>query len=304
MAINRSGNLQHSLQEGLNAIIGVENRDYMPEWSQIYETRNSTKNKEEFLLRSGFGAAYQVAEGGFTPMDERADEWLQTIVNYAYKLGFEITQEAIEDNQYMDLASDSAKDLNRSFRHTKEIRGAAAFNNATSTSRPYLGGDGVALLSTAHPLANGDTFSNYLAGMQLSESALDQADKIIRKLPDERGLRVMVKPKQLIIPPDSTWIAARLLQSDLRPGTNNNDINAIKTLGMIGKAPVVLSYLVDTDAWFVQTDQPKGFIHTKRVAFSFKTKTDEDTGSVYGFGRERYGFGHADPRCVVGSTGA
>jgi len=299
-----TGNLQHSLEVGLNAIILGENRDYSPEWSQIYETRNSTKNKEEILLRSGMGTAFQVAEGGFTPMDGMSDEWVQVFRNFTYKLGFEITQEAIEDNQYMNLASDAAKELNRAFRHTKEIRGAAAFNNAISTARPYKGGDGVALLSTAHPLANGDTFSNFLQGMQLSESSLQAADTLIRRAVDERGNRIMLKPKQLIVPAEGVWTSARLLQSDLRPGTNNNDINAIKTLGMIGKAPQVLSYLIDPDAWFVQTDQPKGLIHFNRATFSFKTKSEENNGSYYGFGRERYSFGHADPRCVYGSLGS
>jgi hypothetical protein len=303
MATN-TGNLQHSLQVGLNAIIGQENRDYSPEWEAIYEVRSSTKNKEEVLLRSGMGTAFQTSEGGFTPMDSMSDEWVQTFRNLTYKLGFEITQEAVEDNQYQSLAQDAARELNRAFRHTKAIRAAAIFNNATSTSRPYKGGDGVALLSASHPLANGDTFSNFMSGMQLSESSLQQADIAIRRAVDDRGNRIMLKPKQLIIPAEGAWAAARLLQSDLRPGTNNNDINAIKTLGMIGKAPIVLTYLIDPDAWFVNTDQPKGFLHFTRAPFTFKTKNDENTGSYYGFGRERYSFGHADPRCVFGSMGS
>lgn len=303
MAIT-TNNISKSLEEGLNAIIGVDNLNYAPQWSQVFETKDSKKQKETQLLRSGMGTAYQVAEGGYTPMDSMSDEWEQVYKHLPYKLGFEITREAIDDNQYRDLAADAAKELNRAFQQTKEIRAAAHFNNATSTARPYKGGDGVALLSTAHPLANGDTFSNYLSGMQLSESALEQADILIRKMVDERGLRIMVKPKQLIIPPDLAYVAARLLMSDLRPGTNANDVNALKRLGRMSKDPVELTYLTDADSWFIQTDINKGFQHFKRTAFEFKTKYDENTGSYYGFGYERYSFGHSNPRCVVGSLGS
>lgn len=302
MAMN-SGNLQHSLELGIAFIIGRENRDYSPEYSQIFEEKTSTKNKEEILLRSGMGTAYQVGEGAATPMDGMSDEWIKTLVHQTFKLGFEITEEAVEDNQYESLVSDASKELVRAFRHTKEIRAAAHFNNATSILRPYLGGDGKALLASDHPLANGNTFSNILAGMQLSESSFEQCKNMIGTAVDERGNRIMLKPRQLITSIYNSWVAERLMMSDYRPGTNNNDVNAIKSTGFIKKPPVILSYLTDQDAWFVQTDQPKGLMHYKRRAFTPKSKRDENTGSYFGFASERYSFGHADPRCVFGSMG-
>lgn len=304
MATTLTSSIINSLQVGLDAVTGLEYNSYAPEWSQIYETRNSSKNKEEILMRSGLGLAYETKEGAPTPMDSMGDEWVQQFVHATVKLGFRITQDAIEDNQYKDLVSESGKELARAFLRTKEVKGAALFNNATSTSRPYKGGDGVALLSTAHPLANGDTFSNFLSGMQLSESALEQAYLSIRNMVDERGNRVMLKPQQLITSANNHWQAIRLLQSDLRPGTNANDVNAIKTSAFIGKAPLIMTYLIDTDAWFIQTDANKGFIHYNRVAFSTKMEDDNNTSSIMGYGRERYSFGFANPRCVVGSMGS
>lgn len=294
-----------SVINAINTYIGLDEKDYVPQWSQVFKTLpTATTKKEEFLMRSGMHTAYESSEGGATPLDNINDEWVQTILVKVYKLGFSITQEAIDDQQLGKLLPMLSTALGRAFRHTKEIRAAAHFNNATSTSRPYKGGDGVALLSTAHPLANGDTFSNFLSGVQLSESALETADILIRKMVDERGLRIMVKPKQLIIPPDLTFAAARLLQSDLRPGTNNNDINAIKRSGRLARDPVELTYLTDADSWFIQTDVDNGLAYLPRIAYKTDMEKDGNTGVNFAFGYERYGFGHINPRCIVGSMGA
>jgi hypothetical protein len=295
---------QHSLRVGIDFVMGAEYAAHPIQWQPIYEVRTSTKNKEEVLLKSGMGNAYQASEMQATPLDGGRDEWIQTFVMREYLLGFAISRIAIEDGQYMDLGKEAGQQLSNSFRNTKEVQAAAIFNNATSTARPYVGGDGVALLSAAHPLGNGSTFSNFLSGMQLSETALDTARIMIERAVDERELPIALNAKNLIIPPDLLTVAHRLLQSTLRPGTNENDTNWMKDMGLFGKPPVKLTRLVDTDAWFIQTDVQKGLIHYKRRAFSFDTDYKKNTRSYHGYASERYAFGNANPRSIFGSVGS
>jgi len=293
---------QHSLRVGIDFVMGAEYQSHPIQWQQVYETRNSTKNKEEVLLKSGMGTAYAVSETQATPLDGGRDEWLKQFIHKEYALGFSISRIAIEDGQYADLGKESGVQLSNSFRETKEIQGVALFNNATSTAQPYKGGDGVALLSAAHPLGNGSTFSNLLAGMQLSETSLDTARILIERAVDERGLPISLAPKNLIIPPDLLTVAHRLLQSTLRPGTNDNDANWIKDMGLFGKPPVKMTRIVAPTAWFIQTDVQKGLIHYKRRAFTFDTEYDNNTRTYQGYASERYSFGHANPRAIYGYT--
>jgi hypothetical protein len=291
---------QHSLRVGIDVVMGEEYAKHPIQWQAVYETRTSTKNKEEVLLRSGMGTAYQVSEASATPMDGGKDEWIKVFKNKEFALGFTISRIAIEDGQYMDLGKEAGMELTNALRETKEIQGAALFNNATSTLQEYRGGDGVALLSTAHPLGGGGTFSNFLAAMPLSETGLDTARIMIERSVDERGNPIALNAKNLIVPPEGLTVAHRLLQSTLRPGTNDNDANWMKDMGLFGRPPVKMTRIVNPDAWFVQTDVQKGLLHYKRRAFSFDTQYDNNTRTFQGFANERYSFGHANPRCIVG----
>lgn len=304
MAITLSTAQQHRLRVGIDFVMSAEYAKKPIQWQQVYETRNSTKYKEEMLMTSGMGTAYQVSESAATPMDGGKDEWLKQFIHKEYALGFSLSRIAIEDGQYEDIGKDSGKQLSNSFWETKEIQGAALFNNATSTARDFKGGDGVALLSASHPLANGSTFSNFLSGMQLSETSLDTARIMIERAVDEKGLQIALNPQDLIIPPDLVTVAHRLLQSTLRPGTNNNDANWMKDMGLFGKPPIKMNRIIDPDAWFIKTDAPKGLIHYKRRAFSFETEFDANTRSFQGYASERYSFGHFNPRCIWGSLGS
>jgi hypothetical protein len=218
-------------------------------------------------------------------------------------LAFSITEEAIEDNLYDRLASRYTKALARSMSNTKQVKGAATLNNAFDSN--FVGGDGLELCSTAHVLVNGNTFRNEPStAADLNETSLENGLIDIAAFVDERGLKVSVRGTKMVVPAALQFVADRLLESTLRPGTADNDVNAVRNMGMLPQGYVVNHYLTDTDAWFLKTDTPRGFVHFERLAMSTKMEGDFDTGNVRFKARERYSFGYSDPRCVYGSPGA
>lgn len=302
MVMNRAS-FPKDLEQGLNAHFGMSYRDFPEEWRQIFNVDTSKKAFEEDVLNYGFGAASVKAEGGDYALDEGGQAWTARYSHETIALGFVITEEAIEDNLYDSLGPKYAKALARSLQHTKEIKAAAILNNSVSGS--YLGGDGVALLSTAHPLAGGGTFSNKLATpADLSEQSLEDIMIQIRKTVDDRGVPVALSAMRLIVPPELEFTAIRLLQSNLRPGTNDNDVNAIKAKGVFSQPAAVITRLTDSDAWYIKTDCPEGLKLFQRVGVQRGMQEDFKTGNAQYKARERYSLGWTDPRAVFGSEGA
>lgn len=303
MAVMNRAQFAKELQEGLNTVFGLDYKQYPEEWKQVFEIGNSKKAFEEDVLVSGFGAAQVKEEGASAAMDDAREAWTSRYVHSTIALQFAITEEAIEDNLYMSMGAKYAKALARSMAHTKEIRGASILNNAFSGS--YLGGDGKALLATDHPLAGGGSFSNKLGtDADFSETALEDLLIMIRKAKDDRGIPIALVPKLVIIPPELEYVATRILSSVNRPGTADNDINAIVKKGIFSSPAHVITRLTDADAWFVKTDAPDGLKHFVRVAMKKRVKDDHDTGNFQYLVRERYSFGWTDPRGIFGTSGA
>ena len=252
---------------------------------------------------TGFGAAQVKDEGSSAAIDTAAEGWTARYTHETIALQFAITEEAIEDNLYMQMGSKYAKALARSMQHTKEIKAAAVLNNAFSGS--YLGGDKKALLATDHPLTGGGTFANKLAtAADFSETALEDILIMIRRAKDDRGIPIALMPKMIVIPPELEYVATRILSSTLRPGTNDNDVNAIVKKGIFTQPAHVITRLTDTDAWFIKTDVNDGLKYFDRKGLSKRVKTDHDTGNYQYLVRERYSFGWTDPRALFGSEGA
>jgi len=303
MAVMNRAKFAKELQEGLDSVFGLDYDSHDEEWRGCFEVQNSKKAFEEDVLVSGFGAAPVKAEGSSVAFDEASEAWTSRYTHETIALQFAITEEAIEDNLYMSMGAKYAKALSRSMIHTKEIKGASIFNNAFSGS--YLGGDGKALLATDHPLAGGGTFSNKLAtAADFSETALEDILIQIRKAKDDRGIPIALTPKKVIVPPELEYVATRILDSDLRAGTADNDINAVKRKGIFSSAPHIITRLTDADAWFVKTDCPEGLKYFDRVGLKKRIKTDHDTGNYQYLVRERYSMGWSDPRTIFGSEGA
>lgn len=294
-----------SLQDGLNTHFGLEYDEYPEEYSRVFQVDKSSKAYEEDVLLTGFGYAVEKPEGGEYTTDSGQEGWTRRYTHRTVALGFDVTEEAIEDNRYMDLGAKYAAALARSMRQTKEVYAAAILNNATDGTN-YPGGDGVALLSTAHPLVGAGTGSNTLsAAADLSESSLEDALILVRTTKDDRGLPAMIKPKQLVVPPNEEFNAIRILASQLRVDTANNDVNAIKMKGFFGSMPEVLTNLTDTDAWFVTTDAKDGLKVLNRTPLVMpKVTIDPKTGNFCYRARERYSEGFTDWRGVFGSMGA
>lgn len=291
------------LQEGLNAHFGDQYRELPDEWSQVFDTYNSTKAYEEDVLNIGFGTAPVKAEGEGVAYDTGAQGWFSRYTHETIALAFAITEEAIEDNLYMSIGPKYAKALARALKQTKEIKGAAVLNNAFDAN--YPGGDGVALLSASHPLHFGGTFSNILATpADFSEQALEDILIQIRKAKDDRGIPIALSPKRIIIPPELEFVAERILRSPGRPGTPDNDINAIRSKGIFGSDPAIITRLVDADAWYIKTDAPEGLKHFKRTSVQRGIETDFSTGDTRYKVRERYSFGWSEIRSIFGSAGA
>jgi hypothetical protein len=302
MAISRA-QLLKELLPGLNALFGLEYARYGEEHKEVYETETSERSFEEETKLSGFSAAPVKPEGSAIAYDNAQEAWSTRYNHETIALGFSITEEAIEDNLYDSLSARYTKGLARAMAYTKQVKAAAVLNNGFSST--YLGGDGVALFSTAHPLVSGGTNSNTPATQaDLNETSLEAAVIQIAGWTDERGLLIAAKPKKLVVPPQLMFVATRLLETELRVGTNNNDINALKNNGAIPEGYTVNHFLTDPNAWFLTTDVPNGLKHFVRTPLQNSMDGDFDTGNVRYKARERYSFGWSDPLGVFGSSGS
>ena len=301
MAISRS-QLVKELEPGLNALFGLEYGRYDAEHAEIFETETSDRAFEEEVMLSGFGNARVKSEGGSIVYDNATETFTARYTHETIALGFAITEEAVEDNLYDRVSARYTKALARSMANTKQVKAANVLNNAFDAN--FAGGDGVELCSTAHPLVAG-TLSNELAtAADLNETSLEQALIDIAAFTDERGLLISTQGRKLIIPSELQFVAERLTQSQLRVATADNDINALRNMGMIPEGYVVNHYLTDPDAFFIKTDIPNGFKLFQRSPIRTSMEGDFDTGNVRYKARERYSFGFSDPRCVFGSPGA
>jgi hypothetical protein len=301
MAISRA-QLLKELLPGLNALFGMEYSRYGEEHKEIYETETSERSFEEETKLSGFSAAPVKNEGSAIRYDNAQEAWTTRYNHETIALGFSITEEAIEDNLYDSLSGRYTKSLARAMAYTKQVKAAAVLNNGFSSS--YPGGDGVALFSTAHPLISGGTNSNTPSTqIDLNETSLEAAVIQIAAWTDERGLLIAAKPKKMIVPPNLMFVAKRLLDTELRVSTADNDINAIKQMGAIPEGYTVNHFLTDTNGWYLTTDVPNGMKHFVRMPLANSMDGDFDTGNVRYKARERYSFGWSDPLGMWGSSG-
>ena len=301
MAISRA-QLLKELLPGLNALFGLEYKTYGEEHKEIYETETSERSFEEETKLSGFSAAPVKAEGAAIAYDNAQEAWTARYNHETIALGFSITEEAVEDNLYDSLSKRYTKALARAMAYTKQVKAASVLNNGFSSS--YVGGDGVALFAANHPLVSGGTNSNRLTASDLNETSLEAAVIQIAGWTDERGLLIAAKPGKLIVPPALMFTAKRLLDTELRVATADNDINALKAMGSIPGGYTVNHYLTDTNAWFLTTDVPNGMKHFVRTPLANSMDGDFDTGNVRYKSRERYSFGWSDPLGMFGSPGA
>ena len=301
MAISRS-QLVKELEPGLNALFGLEYKNYADEHTQIFDIENSDRAFEEEVMLSGFANASVKPEGSSVNYDKAQESFTARYTHETLALAFSITEEAIEDNLYDRLASRYTKALARSMANAKQVKGANVLNNAFDSS--FTGGDGVELCSAVHPIIAG-TFKNELStSADLNETSLEQALIDIAAMTDERGLKIAAKGVKMIIPSALQFTAERLMKSQGRVGTADNDINAVANMGMIPQGYVVNHYLTDTDAFFIKTDVPNGLKMFVRAPVKTSMEGDFETGNVRYKARERYSFGFSDPRGIFGSPGA
>ena len=301
MAISRA-QLLKELLPGLNALFGIEYGRYEDEHAEIYETESSERSFEEEVKLSGFGAAPVKAEGSAISYDNAQESFTARYNHETVAMGFSITEEAMEDNLYDSLSARYTKALARGMAYTKQTKAAALLNTGFTT---FNSGDGVTLFNTAHPTVEGTTNSNRpAADADLNETSLEQAVIDIAAFTDERGLLIAARPRKLIIPPALMFVATRLLETTLRVGTADNDINALNSNGSIPEGYAVNHYLTDNDAFFITTDVPNGMKHFVRTAMQTGMDGDFDTGNVRYKARERYSFGVSDPLGIYGSRGA
>jgi hypothetical protein len=304
MAISRA-QLLKELLPGLNALFGMEYARYGEEHKEIYETETSERSFEEETKLSGFSAAPVKNEGSAIAYDNAQEAWTARYNHETIAQGFSITEEAIEDNLYDSLSSRYTKGLARSMAYTKQVKGASILNNGFTNTAAYYGGDGVPLFSASHPLVSGGSNSNIPSTpADLNETSLENAVIQIAAWTDERGLLIAARPRKLIIPPSLQFVATRLLETSLRVGTTDNDINAIKNNGSIPEGYAINHFLTDTNAWFLTTDVPNGMKHFIRSPLAQSMDGDFDTGNVRYKARERYSFGWSDPLGMYGSQGA
>ena len=302
MAISRA-QLAKELEPGLNALFGMEYDRYENEHSEIYETESSDRAFEEEVMLVGFGNAPTKSEGSGVSFDSANEAYTARYTHETIALAFALTEEAIEDNLYDRLGARYTRALARSMAHTKQVKSAATLNNAFDSS--FTGGDGKELCATDHPLAMGGTFSNELStAADLNETSLENALIDISQFVDERNMIIALRGMKLIVPPALKFIADRLMSSTQRPGTADNDVNAINNMGMLPDGVVGNHFLTDTDAFFIKTDAPNGFKMFERSPLATSMEADFDTGNMRFKARERYSFGFSDPRCVFGSPGA
>jgi hypothetical protein len=298
MAISRA-QLVKELEPGLNALFGLEYKSYANEHAEIFDTESSDRAFEEEVMLSGFANAAVKPEGQGVQFDDAQETFTARYTNETIALAFAITEEAIEDNLYDRLASRYTKALARSMANTKQVKAAAVLNNGFNAN--FAGGDGVALFATNHPTIAG-TFSNELAvASDLNETSLEQALIDIAAMTDERGLKIAARGMKLVIPSALQFTADRLMKSEGRTGTADNDINAVKNMGMIPEGYTVNHFLTSNKKWFIKTDVPNGLKHFVRSPIKTSMEGDFDTGNVRYKARERYVFGFSDPRGVFGS---
>ena len=309
MAISRA-QLLKELLPGLNALFGLEYARYGEEHKELYETEKSERSFEEETKLSGFGAAPVKNEGSAIAYDNAQEAFTARYTHETIALGFSITEEAVEDNLYDSLSARYTKALARGMAYTKQVKAASVLNTGFSGSS--LGGDGVSLFGNnssgtrvGHPLVGGGVnYNSPTTGVDLNETSLENATIQIAAWVDERGLLIAAKPQKLVIPPALMFVAKRLLDTELRVGTNDNDINALKQMGTVSGGYTVNHFLTDSNGWFLTTDVPNGLKHFERTALSTSMDGDFDTGNVRYKARERYSFGYSDPLGIWGSTGS
>ena len=301
MAISRAQMLKELLP-GLNALFGLEYEKYEDEHKEIYETESSERSFEEEVALAGFDAAPVKNEGSAISYDNAQESYTARYNHETVAMGFMITEEAMEDNLYDSLSGRYTKALARAMAYTKQVKAATPLNNGFSS---YQSGDGVTMFSTAHPLVSGGTNSNRpTTGADLNETSLEAAVIAIAKWTDQRGLMIAARPRRLVVPPDLMFVATRILDSEQRPATADNDINAIRNNGTIPEGYRVNHYLTDTNAWFMITDVPNGMKNFERAPMTTAMDGDFNTGNVRYKARERYSFGVSDPLGVYGSPGS
>ncbi len=302
MAISRA-QLAKELEPGLNALFGMEYARYENEHAEIFETESSDRAFEEEVLIVGFGNAEVKTEGQGVNYDQASEGFTARYTHETVSLAFALTEEAVEDNLYDRLGARYTKALARSMAHSKQVKAANVLNNAFSSS--YTGGDGVSLINTSHPLAGGGTLANRASTMSdLNETSLENALISISTFVDDRNMILALQGTKLIVPPQLQFVADRLLETPGRVATADNDINAVRNMGLLPQGYAVNHFLTDTDAFFILTDCPDGFKHFERSPISTSMEGDFDTGNVRYKARERYSFGFSNPRCVFGSQGA
>jgi len=301
MAISRA-QLLKELLPGLNALFGLEYEKYENEHAEIYETENSERSFEEEVKLSGFGAAPVKPEGSAIAFDSAQESFTARYNHETVGMGFSVTEEAMEDNLYDALSARYTKALARAMAYTKQVKAANLLNNGFTT---FNSGDSVTLFNTAHPtVAGGNNSNRPSTDSDLNETSLEQAVIDIAAFTDERGLLIAARPRKLVVPPALMFVATRLLQTELRTGTADNDINALRNNGSIPEGFRVNHYLTDTDAFFITTDVPNGMKHFVRTPMTTSMDGDFDTGNVRYKARERYSFGVSDPLGIYGSPGA
>jgi len=301
MAISRN-QLVKELEPGLNALFGLEYDRYENQHTEIFDTENSDRAFEEEVMLSGFGSAQVKPEGSSVNYDDATETFTARYTHETLALAFSITEEAVEDNLYDKISSRYTKALARSMSNAKQVKGANILNRAFNSS--YTGGDGLELCSTAHVTLGGNVKNELETAADLNETSLEQSLIDIAGMKDERGMKISLNGMKMIIPVNLQFTAERLMKSSQRVSTGDNDINAVKSMGMIPQGYVVNNYLTDTDAWFIKTDAPNGMKHFQRTPVSTKMEGDFDTGNVRYKARERYSFGWSDWRGIFGSPGA
>ena len=301
MAMNRAL-FAKGLEPGLNTLFGLEYKRYPEQWRGLFETNTSIKAFEEDVLMEGFGAAVVKGEGTGVTYESASEQYTSRYNHDTVALAFSITEEAEEDGLYGSLARKYAKALARSMQHTKEITGANVLNNGFNSS--FTGGDGVEMLSTAHPTSNGNQSNELATAADFNETSLEQILINISNMDDDRGIPIAATGKSLVIPTALTFDVERVLSSNLRTATAENDINANRSLNMLPEGVKVIQRLTDTDAWFVLTDCPDGLKMFQRRALKKGMEGDFETGNVRYKSSERYSFGWTDWRGIFGSPGA
>lgn len=302
MAISRA-QLVKELEPGLNALFGMEYSRYEQQHTEIFDTESSDRAFEEEVMLVGFGNAPTKSEGSGVQFDDANEAYTARYTHETVALAFALTEEAVEDNLYDRLGQRYTRALARSMAHTKQVKAASVLNNAFDAN--FGGGDGKELCATDHPLSGGGTFRNEPAtAADLNETSLENALIDISTFVDERNMIVALRGMKLIVPPQLQFVADRLLESTLRVGTSDNDINALRNMGMLPEGYTINHFLTDPDAFFLKTDAPNGFKHFDRSPMRTNMEADFDTGNMRYKARERYSFGFSDPRCVFGSPGA